>query len=106
MDSKKITAEIFRFDPQEDNKPYYKTYIVNTTNRISLQELIRYIHNKIDSTLSFRNYNCYQGICSCCAVKLNGKNVKACCTIIRPGEKVRIEPCNFQKVIKDLVTSF
>ncbi|NLW25800.1 MAG: hypothetical protein GXY91_11325 [Clostridia bacterium] len=108
MPEKMIDIEIFRYNPSKDNSPYYKLYKVPLTvaTKATVQNLLLYIYENIDSTLSFRNYKCNQGVCTSCLVKLNGQSVRSCCTFINVNEKVRIEPLNDLKVIKDLVTSF
>ena len=38
-----------------------------------------------------------------CLLKINGVTARGCTTLIKPGEKVVLEPLDGHKVIKDLV---
>jgi succinate dehydrogenase/fumarate reductase-like Fe-S protein len=40
-----------------------------------------------------------------CLIKLNGKIVKGCETLVAPGAKVTIEPVNADKIVRDLVAT-
>lgn len=99
-----IYASIFRYNPAEDQQPHYQTYAVPVKRERTLQALLEDIYENYDHTLAFRKGKCYQGICGRCLVKLNGKPVRACSTIIKAGETVQVDPVNNDKVLKDLVT--
>lgn len=104
----KIVARIFRFNPAAEREPRYQTYTIPSTEAVTVQALLRYIYRNLDHSLAFRNYNCYMGICGCCLVKVNGKNVKACQTLVRPGEEVTIGPVHPgpDRLIRDLACKF
>lgn len=99
-----IDASIFRYNPAEDQQPHYQTYTVPVKCALTLQALLEEIYENYDHTLAFRKGKCYQGICGRCLVKLNGKPVRACSTLIKAGETVQVDPVNNEKVLKDLVT--
>lgn len=103
-----ITAEIFRFDPSQDDTPRMQSYTVPYTHRMSVFTLLREIYEKQDPTLAFRNQQCGRGLCGNCHVQvgLNGKIAKGCTIPLKPGDHVVIEPYHKEKVIRDLVVEF
>lgn len=101
---KNITAHIFRFDPERDEKPYYVSYELEASEPTNLLVLLQRIQNEIDSTLSFRDYCCGLQMCRSCRIKVNNKKRLACITIVKPGEKIVVDPLTFPKNhVKDLV---
>ncbi len=65
----------------------------------TLLQALYHIKNHTDNSLTF-NSNCRSGICGTCAVRVNGKEVLACATIIDDGDIV--EPLRYHKVERDL----
>ena len=102
--NERIVASIFRYDPAEDQQPYYQAYTVPVRQELTLQAMLEYIYENCDDTLAFRKGKCYQGICGRCLVKLNGKPVRACSTLLQAGDSVQVDPVNKEKVLRDLVT--
>ena len=72
---------IERFDPDQDQKPYFKEYDIQLepSDRMLLDALIRI--KSIDDTLALRR-SCREGICGSDAMNINGKNGLACITKI------------------------
>lgn len=68
--------------------------------------ILRYIFRSLDPSLAFRDYDCYQGVCMSCLMVINGKQLRACSTLVEPGQEVTIEPISGHPLIKDLVVSF
>lgn len=68
--------------------------------------VLRHIFKNLDPTLAFRDYECYQGVCMSCQMIVNGKIVRACSTMVEPGEEFTVEPLSGHPLIKDLVVSF
>jgi len=101
-----IVARVFRFDPTVDRAPHYKTYTIPSDEPMSVLTILRHIRRHIDSTISFRDYICYKGICASCMVTVNGKPVRGCSTRVNLGETVTIEPLLKNPVVKDLVVDF
>jgi len=100
-----ITAIVFRYDPERDEKPYYDEYRVEVEEEISVLILLNRIHNEIDPTLSFRSFCCGLQMCRSCLLKINHKKRFACMTPVKPGEKVTIEPALYPDGhVKDLVS--
>ncbi|KAG0592371.1 hypothetical protein KC19_1G246400 [Ceratodon purpureus] len=96
---------IYRWDPDRGEKPYLKTYTINTNEcgPMVLDALIK-IKNEIDTGLTFRR-SCREGICGSCAMNIAGSNGLACLTPIEPDPKsdTIISPLPHMYVIKDLV---
>jgi succinate dehydrogenase (ubiquinone) iron-sulfur subunit len=103
--------KIYRWDPEQKQKPYLSTYPINLNDcgPMVLDALIK-IKNEQDPTLTFRR-SCREGICGSCAMNIDGTNTLAClCYIEKPGEKAsssssatKIYPLPHMYVIKDLV---
>lgn len=99
-----IVASIFRYDPAVDEQPHYQAYTIPVQQELTLQAVLEYIYENYDDQFAFRKGKCYQGICGRCVVKLNGKPVRACSTLLKAGATVQVDPVNQEKVLKDLVT--
>ena len=98
-----ITLKIFRFNPDTDKRPRYKTYKVEGEETDRVLDLLEYVKGYYDGTLSFRR-SCAHGICGSDAMRINGRNYLACKVLVRDlGTKITIEPILGLKVIKDLI---
>jgi succinate dehydrogenase/fumarate reductase-like Fe-S protein len=101
---KYINVNIFRYDPDTDDAPYFKSYQVKALEEVSVLVLLDRIQKEQDQTLSFRSYCCGLQNCRSCRMKINQKPLFACLTIIKPGEEITVEPLSFPgRHIKDLV---
>jgi succinate dehydrogenase/fumarate reductase iron-sulfur protein len=98
------TVKIFRFDPAVDKKPKYETYQVpgEVWHDRKVIDVLKYIYQNLAPGLAFREA-CYQGLCGCCTMKVNGKPVLACDSFA--SQEMIIEPLNKDKVVKDLIIS-
>jgi len=99
-----MNVKVFRFDPKNDDAPYYKEYQVdiNSKDHMTVMTLLEFISNEIDGSLSFYSHSaCLHGICGRCAVKVNGKPCLACQKVL-DGNDIVIEPLK-NEVVKDLV---
>ena len=74
--------KIYRWDPEQRQKPYVSTYPVNIDDcgPMVLDALIK-IKNEQDPSMTFRR-SCREGICGSCAMNINGKNTLACLCFI------------------------
>jgi len=107
MNKRAITVKIERFNPKVDASPRYQEYEVEAEEDMSVLRLVKYIHENLDRTLAYRNAGCYVGVCTACLMNINGKNLRACSTIVSAGDKVTIEPLKRNyPVIRDLVVDF
>ncbi|MGQ4891162.1 MAG: succinate dehydrogenase/fumarate reductase iron-sulfur subunit [Candidatus Njordarchaeia archaeon] len=104
-DGDMIKFVVFRFDPNKDEKPYYKTYEVPYRKGMVVLDGLRYIFENLDGSLSIR-FSCRQGICGSCAMLINGKYDLACKTQVDKVIKnntIKVEPMPHYPIIKDLV---
>lgn len=102
MSDKTLKIKVFRFDPTEDSKPYYRTYEVPFADGMSAMSALDYIYQNLDSTLAYYDHaGCDLGICARCTGKVNGKSGLFCQTLI--SGDVTLEPVSDENVLKDLV---
>jgi succinate dehydrogenase / fumarate reductase iron-sulfur subunit len=95
--------KILRYDPDQDQKPYFKEYdlVLEPTDRMLLDALIRI--KSIDDTLALRR-SCREGVCGSDAMNINGKNGLACVTKISDlKEPVVLKPLPGLPIIRDLI---
>src|SRR5512135_487565 len=95
--------KIYRFNPDVDKAPYYKTYQLDVQEGMTILDSLNQIKWTQDGSLTFRR-SCRHGICGSCALTINGLNRLACETQVKSLGKgtVEIEPLRHFKVIKDL----
>lgn len=107
-----VKVKLFRFNPNNDEKPRYETYIVPLLHEnMSILSLLVYITENIDPSLAYY-YSCRQvgqvGRCGGCDILINGRGGQACVEEApKPGDEVVIEPplsLGFQ-IIKDTISS-
>jgi len=95
--------KIFRYNPEKDKKPSYKTYKLEADPTDRVLDLLEKVKGYQDGTLSFRR-SCAHGICGSDAMRINGFNRLACKTLVRDtGAKITVEPILGLSVIKDLI---
>lgn len=95
-----MKIRISRFDPSADKESHIEEYEVDAFEKASILNILDLVHDKIDSTLSYR-YCCKAGQCGSCAVRVNGEPALAC--MQKACENDLVEPLDLP-VIKDLVT--
>ena len=106
--TEKATLRVYRYNPDRDEKPYYREYEVPVDKAQTLLDALFYIQENLDPTLSFRFF-CRSAVCGSCAMKVNGISRLACKTPFKQlaeranGKPITVEPLNFLTVIKDLV---
>jgi succinate dehydrogenase/fumarate reductase-like Fe-S protein len=101
-----IDLKIFRFDPDEDAVPYYRTYTLPWTEGLTLLMAIRKVYETIDPTLAFRNYFCGRGLCSSCLMTVDGKLKKSCHVVLEAGREYLVEPAKGYPIIRDLAVDY
>src|SRR5512143_3210616 len=100
----RITAVVFRCNPDEDKEPRYQEYHLETDEEVSVLALLNRIQKEIDPTLSFRCYCCGLQMCGSCLMTIDQKKRYACLTLVKPGERVTIGPATYPDGhIKDLI---
>ncbi len=96
---------IYRFDPEQDEKPHYQSYRVTAEPTDKILDCLNKIRWEQDATLAFRA-SCAHGICGSDAMLINGDVGLACQKLVRDyktGNNFVIEPMPLFRVIKDLV---
>ena len=98
-----VTIKVFRYNPEKDKKPSYKTYKLEAIETDRVLDLLEKVKGYQDGTLSFRR-SCAHGICGSDSMRINGFNRLACKTLVRDtGTKITVEPILGLRVIKDLI---
>src|SRR4029078_3726274 len=98
-----VTLKIFRYNPELDTKFHYETYTIEGQETDRVLDLLEHVKGYNDGTLSFRR-SCAHGVCGSDAMRINGKNMLACKTLVRDiGTTITVEPLLGLKVIKDLI---
>lgn len=91
---------------RENPGPYYREYVVEATEGMTVLDALLRISEKEDPTLAFRR-SCRSAICGSCAMTVNGFARLTCSLQVIPEyEKMgvmRIEPLANHRTIKDLV---
>ncbi len=95
-----------REHPSDGKGPYSQTFEIRTGREMTVLEVLRDIFLLHDSTLAFRHYRCGRRLCRSCEVKVDGKIVRGCATLLHPGRAYRVEPANTASLIRDLVFDF
>jgi succinate dehydrogenase / fumarate reductase iron-sulfur subunit len=98
-----ITLKIFRYNPEVDKTFHYETYTLEGEETDRVLDLLEKVKGYNDGTLSFRR-SCAHGVCGSDALRINGRNMLACKTLVRDvGYTITVEPVLGLKVIKDLI---
>ena len=100
----KYLVKIKRFN---QNKSYFSEYQVDLDENFTVLEVIEYIKNKIDSTLTYRAF-CKSAICGSCAMVINGSSKLSCkikAVDFLVDGVLTVEPLKHFEVIKDLVVN-
>jgi succinate dehydrogenase / fumarate reductase iron-sulfur subunit len=98
-----ITIKIFRYNPEKDKRGHYETYKVEGDENDRVLDVLEYIKGNYDGTLSFRR-SCAHGVCGSDAIRINGRNMLACKTLVRDvGANITVEPVLGLKIVKDLI---
>lgn len=72
------TFEIYRYDPDSGANPQLDSYEVDLDDcGPMVLDVLIWIKNKVDSTLTFRR-SCREGVCGSCAMNIDGTNWLAC----------------------------
>jgi len=84
----------------------YETFKVPVLESQTILDVVSWVQQNEDSTLSYR-YACRVGMCGSCAMMVNGKPRWTCRTHVKKvldGDKVTVAPLRNLPVIKDLAT--
>jgi hypothetical protein len=102
---KTVTARVYRFDPANESEGHLQEFVLETEGPLSVMSLLAMIHD-IDPTFACRTSKCYHGTCGSCLVRVNGKDVKGCVSIVNIGDLVTIELHSGYKPLRDIVVDF
>jgi len=99
-----VRFRIFRFDPEKDSAPYYRTYEVEAEPFERILDCLNRIKWEQDGTLSFR-HSCAHGVCGSDAVRINGVCGLACQKLVKDyhTDEVLVEPIPNFRPVKDLI---
>lgn len=102
--SRKMKFSIYRYNPETDQKPYYKDYEIEVGehDKKLLNALVK-IKEHEDDSLSFRR-SCREGVCGSDALNINGRNGLACLTDLAGlKEPVVLHPIPGLPIVRDLI---
>ncbi|MFH0958318.1 MAG: succinate dehydrogenase iron-sulfur subunit [Pseudomonadota bacterium] len=100
----KVTLRIYRFDPSQDEAPYYRNYGIEAEPHERILDCLNRIKWEQDGTLSYR-MSCAHGVCGSDAMKINGRCALACQKLVKDCEPdlILVEPLPAFTVLKDLI---
>ncbi|MDQ6953621.1 MAG: succinate dehydrogenase iron-sulfur subunit [Mariprofundaceae bacterium] len=99
-----IQLNIYRFNPENDSKPYMQHYEVAMSKKgMKLLDALNDIKWNLDGTLTFRR-SCGEGVCGSDGMNINGVNGLACITPVEGlKQPIQLRPLPSMNVIRDLV---
>ena len=101
-----IRITIRREDRGKSPLARFQVYEVRADGEMTVLDALNYIFYRLDPTLAYRRYRCGRNLCRSCEVKLDGKAVRGCAVLLRPGESYTLEPARPEALIRDLVCDF
>ena len=99
-----VNLKVFRYDPDEDEKPYYRSYRLDAAPTDRLLDCLNRIRWEQDPTLSSR-MSCGHGVCGSDGMRINGICGLPCQKLMSAfeQEEVLVEPLPVFRVLKDLI---
>jgi len=94
------TVEVFRFNPEYDEKPRFQLFEVPYDKQKTVLDTLEYIYENLDKSIAFREA-CRSGYCGMCTLRVNRKVCLACATYM--VKAMKIEPPSRGKIVRDLV---
>lgn len=101
-----VKVKVFRYNPDRDTYPSFKTYDVPIEEKTQLLQVLNSIYEDVDKTLAFRRFCCGYKFCNSCLMTINGKVGNACQKTLEAGDEVTVEPLEGFPVIRDLVVDY
>ncbi len=98
-----VKATVFRYNPDVDQVPTYKTYAVQWDEKGNVLQVLKAIYDDLDRTLAFPYFACGFKYCNGCQMTINGQVSHGCLTLVDPGDELTIEPLKGYPIIRDLV---
>jgi hypothetical protein len=94
------TLVLLRYDPEIDAEPHYETYQFPFEPGMTVLDVVRYVYDRIDGTLSF-SYGCRTSHCGLCGATINGVAGLMC---REPATlELLLEPLRGFPVVRDLM---
>lgn len=100
-----VTFEIFRYDPEKDKEPYFKSYKVELRKPgMLILEGLNQVKWEQDTTVTYRR-SCREGVCGSDGLNINGANMLSCVVKIEDlnSDHLTIQPLPGLPVMRDLV---
>ena len=99
-----ITLNIYRFNPEVDDKPYMQSFEVPIEKPgMKLLDALNYIKWHLDGSLTYRR-SCGEGVCGSDGMNINGVNGLGCITPIEGlKQPIVVRPLPSMQVVRDLV---
>ena len=100
-----LKVEVYRYNPEQDQKPRMQSYEVETEGKDLMVLDVLEMLKAQDPTLTFRR-SCREGVCGSDGVNMNGKNGLACITPLSEcvkGNTLKVRPLPGLPVIRDLI---
>lgn len=102
-ETRTITIECMRYNPDTDSAPRYQSYEVPFTHDMSVLDGLQYIKDHLDGTITYR-WSCRMAVCGSCGMMANDMPVLSCQAFLRdyyPGT-LRIAPLSHFPIVRDL----
>lgn len=106
MAKETVKVTIFKYNPEKDLGPTYKTFVVPWSETGNVMQLLKQIYKTLDNTLAFHYYACGYRFCNSCLMTINGSGALACFTKVKPGDELLLEPMKGYPVLRDLAVDF
>ncbi len=102
--NKSVKLEIYRFNPETDEKPYMQSFEVPVEKQgMKLLDALNYIKWNLDGSLTYRR-SCGEGVCGSDGMNINGVNGLGCITPIEGlKQPIVVRPLPSMQVVRDLV---
>ena len=102
--SEKIAFQIYRYDPDRDERPYMQELAVERgPHDVMVLDFLVKIKSDMDDSLAFRR-SCREGVCGSDSMNINGKNRLACITNIHDlPQPIVLRPLPGLPVVRDLI---
>jgi succinate dehydrogenase/fumarate reductase iron-sulfur protein len=98
--SETLRVTIERFNPEADEHPYFKTYIIPRQEGMVIADVLQSIYENQEPDLGFF-WECRTRRCGTCAVRMDGKPVLACRQLAHDG--MLLKPLEGLPVVRDLI---
>ena len=99
-----INLKVFRYMPENGNKPHYDTYIMDVNPNDRVLDVLEQVRADFDPNLAYRR-SCAHGVCGSDAMRINGRNALACKILVKDlgSSDITVEPLLGLKVLRDLI---